>query len=117
MMPIRKSCVVAFPKECNHATSLSANATGCATVPQPASLKALAKKVLTRNQQCNRDATTRPTLPNWCNTSCDHYHRLEVPDVGTMQWCCSETDDRHWRRSRLDLMTECPIKSGGDSHE
>ncbi|ADW16663.1 hypothetical protein Despr_0483 [Desulfobulbus propionicus DSM 2032] len=53
---------------------------------------------------------TRPTLPNWCNARCDHYHRLDVPDVGTMQWCCWETDERHWRRDRIDTMSRCPEK-------
>jgi len=47
----------------------------------------------------------RPTLPSWCNTRCEHYHRLDVPDLGTMQWCCHETDATHWRRNRIDSMT------------
>lgn len=53
---------------------------------------------------------TRPTLPNWCNARCEHYHRLEVPDVGTMQWCCWEDDIKHWRRERIDTMSKCPVE-------
>ncbi|MGD9506464.1 MAG: hypothetical protein AB7W37_16270 [Syntrophobacteraceae bacterium] len=49
-----------------------------------------------------------PTLPEWCNARCEHYHRLDVPDLGTMQWCCHETDATHWRRNRIDSMTGCP---------
>lgn len=106
MTPTRKSCTVAFPKECNYATSLSAQATNRATVPQPTGLKALATKVLTRNQQCNRGATstktacnfppesypqkfhglagcnqretTRP-LPSWCRTGAPVLKKTPVP--------------------------------------
>lgn len=53
---------------------------------------------------------TRPTLPNWCNARCEHYHRLEVPDLPTVEWCCFEQDERHWRRGRIGTMKECPIK-------
>lgn len=191
MTPPRKSCVVAFPKECNYATFPSVNATGCATVPQPSNLKALAAKVLTRNQQCNRDATstkhqcnfspedhntrlhgfttcnqdatTRPAIPlwcrsgcpgleviylpgegdvagcvpplsgswrrldhlqecpamekppgpvvpSWCNAGCEHFHRLTVPDLGTLLWCCWETDSTCWRRVRVETMNKCPLR-------
>lgn len=51
----------------------------------------------------------RAALPSWCNTRCDCYHRLEVPDVGTLQWCCQEIDENHWRRDRLDTMSGCPL--------
>lgn len=189
MTPTRKSCVVAFPKECNCATFPLTNATINATAPQPISLKALAAKVLARNQPCNRDATntkqpcnflskdtpqklhsldhcnhdeaalpswcradclgmesidlpneggtagcvhpitgtwrrldwltecpatqrthTRPTLPSWCNSKCEHYHRLELPVTGEMQWCCWEMDEKNWQRSRIDMMTGCPMR-------
>jgi len=55
--------------------------------------------------------------PSWCSRQCEHYHRLEIPTLGVMQWCCSETDDRHWRRDRIDLMPGCPLKNGGESYE
>lgn len=147
MRPTEKSCVVAFPKECNYATSALQHATTSATATQPTSLKALAGKVLARNQRCNQDATgaqqgcnfspdndpeklhgfekrnsgatTRPTLPSWCNPRCDCYHRLEVPDVGTQeaiatqrnaQWCCQEISETHWRRDRIDTMSGCPTE-------
>lgn len=48
---------VAPPKGMQHATFEDLDATGDATPAQPASLKALANKVLTRNKQCNIDAT------------------------------------------------------------
>ena len=51
---------------------------------------------------------TRPTLPSWCNPRCDCYHRLELPEIGTMQWCCFEQDETHWRRDRIDTMKSCP---------
>ena len=53
--------------------------------------------------------TARP-FPSWCNQSCEHYHRLELPDLEMVQWCCQETDSTHWRWSRLDRMTCCPNK-------
>lgn len=137
MRPTEKSCVVAFPKECNCATSAHQHATTSATATQPTSLKALAGRVLARNQRCNQDATlsqpacnfppeydpaklhgfgggrsgatTRPPVPEWCNARCDCYHRLELPEIGTMQWCCFEQDDANWRRDRIDTMTACPI--------
>lgn len=49
-------------------------------------------------------------LPNWCRADCDHYHRLEVPDVGTMQWCCQDDDYRHWRIARINRLSHCPLK-------
>ncbi len=50
----------------------------------------------------------RPTLPSWCNPRCDCYHRLELPEIGTVQWCCFEQDETHWRRDRIDTMQSCP---------
>lgn len=48
---------------------------------------------------------TRPTIPSWCNTThCESYHQADG-----MQWCCRETDERHWRRDRIDAMNECPM--------
>jgi hypothetical protein len=49
-----------------------------------------------------------PPIPEWCNSSCEHFHRLDVPEVGLMQWCCHEEDEIHWRRVRIDKMTGCP---------
>ncbi len=51
-----------------------------------------------------------PTLPSWCNSRCEHFHRLEVLDLGTMQWCCQEMDETHWRRLRIGTMTGCPLQ-------
>jgi len=53
---------------------------------------------------------TRPTLPSWCNSRCDCYHRLELPEIGTMQWCCFEIDKTHWHRDRIDTMRGCPME-------
>jgi hypothetical protein len=52
---------------------------------------------------------TRPTLPSWCNSMCKHFHRLDVPEVGILQWCCQEEDSTHWRRDRIDCMSDCPL--------
>jgi len=52
---------------------------------------------------------TRPTLPNSCNSRCEHYHRLELPDLGAVEWCCFDQDERHWRRMRIDTMNGCPL--------
>lgn len=51
---------------------------------------------------------TRSTLPEWCRSDCDHFHQLEVPDLGKVSWCCCEVDEKHWRRIRIDTMAECP---------
>lgn len=132
MTPTRKSCIVAFPKECNYATSPSTNATSCATVPQPTSLKTLAAKVLTRNQQrnrdatntkqpcnffhenrpgklhsfaeCNQDATTRP-LPPWCRADCPGLESIDLPGEGEVVGCANPTTGA-WRR--LDWLSTCP---------
>lgn len=53
---------------------------------------------------------TRPTVPSWCNVRCEHFHKLSIPDLGTVLWCCWEDDSTHWRRVRVDSMTECPLK-------
>ena len=53
--------------------------------------------------------STPSTLPEWCDTRCEHYHRLDLPVIGTMQWCCWEKDERHWRRDRIDGMGGCPM--------
>ena len=55
---------------------------------------------------------TRPTLPEWCNPRCEHFHRLDVPEIGAMQWCCFERDETKWRRDRIGTMTVCPITAG-----
>ena len=52
----------------------------------------------------------RPTVSSWCNVRCEHYHKLSIPDRGTMAWCCWEDDSTHWRRVRVDSMTKCPLK-------
>lgn len=79
MSTMRKSCGVAFPKGCNNATSPSTNATSHATGMQPTSLKALAAKVLIRNQQRNRDATGTKQP---CNFSPEN-NPLKLFDFGT----------------------------------
>jgi len=53
---------------------------------------------------------TRPTLPSWCNSRCEHRHRLELPDLGAVEWCCFEQDANHWRRVRIGTMNGCPMK-------
>ncbi len=58
MMPMKKSCVVALPIEHNSATFTHKSATSTATTPQPISLKALANRVLERNQTRNFSATS-----------------------------------------------------------
>lgn len=57
MTATAQSCTVAAPRGRNHATYLQNDATGSATTPKPTSLKALAAKVLRRNQERNQDAT------------------------------------------------------------
>lgn len=56
--------------------------------------------------------TTRPTLPEWCSNGCEHYHLRKLPAVGTVQWCCQGTDDKHWRIVRIDKMAGCPMAKG-----
>jgi len=53
---------------------------------------------------------TRPTLPSWCNSRCEHRHRLELHDLGAVEWCCFEQDATHWRRVRIGSMNGCPVK-------
>ena len=53
--------------------------------------------------------TIRQTLPEWCDHNCEHYHRLDLPDLDTMQWCCWEIDETHWQRDRIDKMNGCPV--------
>ena len=52
---------------------------------------------------------TRPTVPDWCNTKCEHFHRMDVPEIGTFLWCCQEEDPTYWCRLRINSMNECPI--------
>lgn len=52
----------------------------------------------------------RPAVPSWCNNHCEHYHRVETPDLPTVEWCCFEQDERHWRRARIGTMSKCPEK-------
>jgi hypothetical protein len=58
------SCMVAFPRRCNHATGAPTHATGDATGMQLTPAKALAYKVLRRNRPCNHDATEVEKLCN-----------------------------------------------------
>jgi hypothetical protein len=60
-----KSCTVAPPMQCNRATGEHNNATVHATAMQPSSIKALAAKVLSRNQACNNNATEAETACNY----------------------------------------------------
>ncbi len=53
----RESCAVALPRERNRATERVSSATDSATSAQLTSLKALANKVLARNQARNQSAT------------------------------------------------------------
>lgn len=55
------------------------------------------------------EQAARSTVPDWCNTKCKHFHRTDVPQIGTLLWCCQEEDSTHWRRHRIDSMNECPI--------
>ena len=50
--------------------------------------------------------------PEYCDSKCKCFHRLVVPDLGTLAWCCWEEDSAHWRRVRIDAMTECPMTAG-----
>ena len=52
----------------------------------------------------------RPIFPSWCNIRCEHVYKLTIPEIGTMQWCCLERDETHWRRDRIDRMKECPME-------
>lgn len=54
---------------------------------------------------------TRPTVPTWCNAGCEHFHKLVVPDLGTVLWCCWETDPANWRRLRIDALAGCPMST------
>lgn len=133
MRPTEKSCLVAFPKECNYATSAHQHATTSATATQPTSLKALAGKVLARNQRCNQDATwaqqgcnfspendpeklhgfgggisgapPRPTLPRWCRSDCPGLETIPLAKEGDVAGCVNPVTGT-WRR--LDWLTECP---------
>lgn len=57
MNNLGKGCTVAPPGGCNHATDGGVHATKHVTDLQPQGIKALARKVLARNQGCNQDAT------------------------------------------------------------
>jgi hypothetical protein len=52
--------------------------------------------------------TRTAKIPGWCSQICEHFHQTEIPDMPTVVWCCTEEDSKHWRRVRLDTMTECP---------
>lgn len=145
MIPTPKSCAVAFPMQRNSATFPHETATSSATATQQSSIKALAARVLKRNQQrnqpattpginrnfppennpqklhgsgsCNHDATTRP-LPCWCQgRACEHHHRLELPDLPTVEWCCDDSNGRHWRIYRIDRMKSCPINQADQAKQ
>lgn len=101
------------------------------------SVKALAVRVLARNQHGNFNETcakqrgnffpenapqkfhgfmggnldeTTMALPSWCRTNCEHFHKLVAPEIGTIRWCCFEQDATHWRRDRIDSMSKCPME-------
>jgi len=135
MTPENKSFMVSLPREGNYETFPLSDETSKETLMKPASLKALAVRVLERNQQGNFNETCvkqrrnfppenhpekfrgftggnhdAPTLPSWCSARCEHFHKLVVPDLGTMMWCCWEVDSSNWRRYRISAMTGCPLE-------
>jgi hypothetical protein len=55
-------------------------------------------------------ATGETRLPEWCDSRCESFHRLMIPEVGTMMWCCQEDDSTQWRRVRIDTMNSCPME-------
>jgi len=44
-------------------------------------------------------------LPSWCRVDCENLRQAS----GGAAWCCQETDERHWRISRVDRMNGCPM--------
>jgi len=190
MTPEKKSFIVSPPREGNYETFPSSDETSSETLMKPASIKALAAKVLARNQQgnfnetctkqrgnfspennpqkfhgfmggnsneitrpfprwCRTDClgleiiplpdegevagcvhpitgswrrldrltecpamerkTTRPSLPEWCNSGCDCFCRLELPGIEVVQGCYQEISVTNWIWSRIDKMNRCPI--------
>ena len=56
---------------------------------------------------------TRSSVPSWCSARCEHFHKLSIPTLGTVLWCCWEEDSTHWRRLRVDAMNSCPMEVRG----
>lgn len=114
---LKKSCGVAFPIECNSATSDTNNATTTATTVQPTGLKALASKVLERNNLCNVPATTEKTACNFLTATnrfvetfvtsendyspapCQGCNKLEVLVIAgnPVAGCISDLENGPWR--------------------
>lgn len=109
MSNISKSCTVAFPTECNHATSNHTDETTPATPAQPTSLKALAEAVFRRNQMRNSCATN---AEKQCNLSPQNNH-TELHPVETS--CIEKPQNTKTRTVSVarEGKTETPISCEG----
>ncbi len=57
------------------------------------------------------EKAARPAVPSGCcGNACEHFHRVEIPDLTAVAWCCSEQDSKHWRRLRIGAMRKCPME-------
>ena len=99
-----KSCAVAFPRECNCATSDPICATTTATPTQPATMKALAEAVFMRNRIRNCNATKGENTRNFlCEKEPQKLHTLEAS-------CTEPTTEEV--NPKLDWLKPCPLCSG-----
>lgn len=132
MTPENKSFTVSHPRGGNYETFPPSDETSNETLMKPTSLKALAARVLSRNQQgnfnetctetpCNfspenhpqkfhsftgenHDEATRP-LPAWCRTNCPGLEAIDLPNEGEVVGCVNPFTGA-WRR--LEWMSTCP---------
>lgn len=95
-----KSCAVAFPRECNCATSDPICATTTATPMQPATLKALAEAVFMRNPRRNSCATGG-------ESTCNFSPEKDPQKLHTEKASCAESSTE-----KVDWLNPCPICSG-----
>lgn len=95
-----KSCVVAFPRECNCATPGPICATTTATPTQPPTLKALAEAVFMRNQRRNCNATRGENTRNFSPET-------DPQKLHTEKASCTEPTTE-----KVAWLKPCPICSG-----
>ncbi len=125
-----KSCAVAHPMQRNSATFSQKGATMTATTLQPTPLKALANRILDRNQRRNPSATevekhrnlspkihpqklrsfSGKILPEWCSNSCSSLAKLNV-STGNL-YACRIENERGVSSINLSFMKGCPKKMG-----
>ncbi len=96
-----KSCAVAFPRECNCATSDPICATTTATPVQPPTLKALAEAVFMRNSNATGGENTRNFSPE---KDPEKLHALGAS--------CKEKPTTGKINPKVDCLKPCPICSG-----